>query len=175
MKQTLTHLCKRVILGMAVSSAALFYIPVATAENAGGQHAFQLDVHKSPSCGCCGAWVDHMKDAGFITEVNETHDMHRIKQDLGIDSAHQSCHTAVSADGDYFFEGHVPAPIVAQFLKEKPANAAGLAVAGMPIGSPGMERGNRFDAYKVLQINKDGSVEVYASVDTAAQQYSEVP
>ncbi len=123
-----------------------------------------LTVHKSPTCGCCTGWVDHVNSAGFDTNIHDMADLSGIKQKMGVEPRYQSCHTAVSADG-YFFEGHVPADVMKRFLAEKPKNAAGLAVPGMPVGSPGMEMGNRLDPYDVLQINRDGSVEVYASIN----------
>jgi len=82
---------------------------------------------------------------------------------------YQSCHTAVSSHG-YVFEGHVPARHIKAFLANPPADAIGLAVPGMPLGSPGMEVGSRFDPYEVLLLKKDGSSEVFARVDSPAQQ-----
>lgn len=130
-----------------------------------------LVVHKSPTCGCCGAWVDHMHESGFQTKVEDTQNLGAIKQQYEIEPRFQSCHTAVTQDGSYFFEGHIPAKLIEQFLADPPQGAAGLAVPGMPAGSPGMEMGDRFNAYDVLQINEDGSTEVYASMDTAAEQF----
>ena len=88
-----------------------------------------------------------------------------IKQRFGIAPQYQSCHTGVSADG-FVFEGHVPARLIKKFLAEKPAGAIGLAVPGMPIGSPGMEMDERITPYDVLQLNKDGSTSVYSHVST---------
>ncbi len=81
----------------------------------------------------------------------------------------QSCHTAVTTDG-YVFEGHVPAKHMAQFLKNPPSDAIGLAVPGMPVGSPGMEYQNQFMPYQIMQINKDGTTSVYADVESPQQQ-----
>ena len=92
-------------------------------------------VHKSPQCGCCTAWVEHMRSAGFEVEVRDTNDLDPIKRSLGVPSHKASCHTAQV--GDYFVEGHVPADDVKRLLAEKP-HARGLAVPGMPAGSPGM-------------------------------------
>lgn len=130
-----------------------------------------LEVYKSPACGCCQGWVSHIEASGFATQVTNTSELNEIKQELGVDPKYQSCHTAVTANGDYFFEGHIPARIIKQFLVEKPKSAVGLAVPGMPVGSPGMEMGERFHAYEVLQINRDGSSKVYAKVTTAEEQY----
>lgn len=124
----------------------------------------ELVVYKSPTCGCCGEWVDHMTGAGFIATVHNQENLNEIKRKFGIKSDVQSCHTAVV--NDYVFEGHVPADIVQQFLEEAPKDAIGLAVPGMPVGSPGMEMGDRIQAYEVLLLNKDGSARVYAKVNT---------
>lgn len=129
-----------------------------------------LDVYKSPTCGCCGKWIDHMEQQNFATTTHHPADLAAEKQRLGVAARYQSCHTAVSPDG-YVFEGHIPAKLVQQFLEEKPAGAIGLAVPGMPVGSPGMEVDDRFSPYQVLLLKEDGSSEVYASVDTAAEQY----
>lgn len=106
-----------------------------------------LQVYKSPLCGCCGAWVEHMRSAGMSVRVTEIENVGPIKRDLGVPEDLQSCHTAV-IDG-YVIEGHVPARELARLLRERPA-ATGLAVPDMPIGSPGMEQGDRVDPYRVI-------------------------
>lgn len=121
-----------------------------------------LTVYKSPTCGCCGEWVEHMEAAGFNAQVHDQNDLSAIKQQHGITPKTQSCHTAIS--NGYVFEGHVPAKLVKQFLAAPPKDALGLAVPGMPIGSPGMEMGERFDPYDVLVVNRDGSTAVYAHI-----------
>jgi hypothetical protein len=95
-----------------------------------------MTVYKSPWCGCCDAWVDHVRTAGFAVEVHDVDDLAPIKRMAGIPETLASCHTA-SIDG-YAIEGHVPAHVVRRLLDERPA-VRGLAVPGMPIGSPGME------------------------------------
>lgn len=127
--------------------------------------AITLDVYKSPTCGCCELWVEHVDAQGFKSSVQHPDDMNAIKDKFGIKPEYQSCHTAVSKDG-YIFEGHIPARLVKQFLAEKPANAIGLAVPGMPLGSPGMEVGDRITPYDVLVLQKDGTSAVYARVTT---------
>lgn len=122
-----------------------------------------LDVYKSPTCGCCQIWIEHTDANGFRSNVHNTEDLNAVKARFGIASKYQSCHTGVSADG-YIFEGHVPARLIKQFLAEKPVNAIGLAVPGMPIGSPGMEVGDRIAPYDVLLLKKDGTSSVYAHV-----------
>lgn len=120
--------------------------------------AAQITVYKSPYCGCCGAWVDHMKANGHTVKTIEMEDLTGIKKMTGVGDHLQSCHTAV-VDG-YVIEGHVPAADVTRLLTEKP-KARGLAVPGMPVGSPGMEGPNP-EAYDVLLFQADGSTAVYA-------------
>ena len=123
------------------------------------QNSLALKVYKSPTCGCCGKWVAHMEKAGFKAETIDLKDLSPIKNRFGIKLQYQSCHTG-SLNG-YVFEGHIPAPVIKRFLAEKPSNAIGLAVPAMPIGSPGMEMGDRFDPYDVLMLKKDGTTVVY--------------
>jgi hypothetical protein len=92
-----------------------------------------------------------------------------VKHDLGVLPEWQSCHTAVTKEG-FVFEGHVPAKFIEQFLAAPPEGALGLAVPGMPLGSPGMEMGERFTPYDIVQMNKDGSSRVFARVGSAAAQ-----
>lgn len=119
----------------------------------------QLTIYKSPSCGCCGAWVDHIKGSGFKTVINEMDDVAPVAKKLGVPGSMRSCHTAV-LDG-YFIEGHVPAADIRKLLREGP-KARGIAVPGMPIGSPGMEQGDRRDAYDTMLVLNDGSAQVFA-------------
>jgi hypothetical protein len=93
-------------------------------------------VSKDPSCGCCSGWVDHLRQAGFHVETRDVADVNRVKARLGVPSDLEACHTAEVSG--YVVEGHVPASALRRFLGEKP-NAKGLAVAGMPVGSPGMD------------------------------------
>lgn len=129
-----------------------------------------LEVLKDPSCGCCALWVDHVTERGFVAQISHPADLNREKLERGIAPQYQSCHTAVSAEG-FVFEGHVPANLIQRFLDQKPENALGLAVPGMPLGSPGMELGDQFRPYDVLLLKTDGTAEVYARVNTAAEQY----
>lgn len=123
----------------------------------------QLDVYKSPTCGCCVKWIDHIAANGFDAKKHHPADLNAVKQQFSIAPQYQSCHTGVSKEG-YVFEGHVPADIMQRFLAEKPKDALGLAVPGMPVGSPGMEMGDRRDDYDVLLLKKDGGSEVYARI-----------
>lgn len=120
--------------------------------------AADIVVYKSPTCGCCSKWVKHMEEAGFSVDVENRQDLTPIKREFGVPGRMQSCHTA--RVGDYIVEGHVPADLVERMLRENP-DIKGLAVPGMPMGSPGME-GPRKDAYDVLAIGNDGRVRVYA-------------
>jgi hypothetical protein len=120
-------------------------------------------VYKSPTCGCCSAWVEHMEEAGFQVETHDmgTAELAALKLEQGVKAPHQSCHTAVV--GDYVVEGHVPADLVKRVLQERP-EIAGLAVPGMPRGSPGMEvPGGANDRYDVIAFGEDGRQAVYAS------------
>lgn len=130
----------------------------------------QLTVYKSPTCGCCEDWMVHMEEEGFQTTAEHPSDMGAKKAELDIAPEYGSCHTGVSESG-YVFEGHVPAKLIRQFLDNPPDNAIGLAVPRMPVGSPGMEMGERFEPYEVLLLKTDGGSEVYAEIDTAQAQY----
>ena len=103
-----------------------------------------ITVHKDPNCGCCSGWVQHLQKAGFATKVLESRDLDAVKGRLGVPDDLAACHTAEVAR--YVIEGHVPVTALRRLLAEKP-NAAGLAVPGMPVGSPGMEGGTpeRYD------------------------------
>lgn len=121
--------------------------------------AADITVYKSPTCGCCGKWVKHLEEAGFSVDVEDRRDLGPVKAEVGVPRRLQSCHTAKV--GDYFVEGHVPADLIKRMLESKP-DIRGLAVPGMPMGSPGME-GPRKDVYNVLTVNRDGSTGVYAT------------
>jgi hypothetical protein len=118
-----------------------------------------VDVFKSPTCGCCGAWVEHLKASGFDVRVTEVDDTAAARKRLGMPDAFGSCHTATV--GGYVLEGHVPAAEVKRLLGAKP-KAIGLAVPGMPVGSPGMEVGGRRDPFDVLLVERNGRSTVYA-------------
>jgi hypothetical protein len=120
----------------------------------------EVHVYKSPHCGCCGAWIDHMREAGFTVRHTDVSDTGAARKRFGLPDAFGSCHTATV--GGYAVEGHVPAAEVKRLLELKP-DAIGLAVPGMPPGSPGMEVGARQDPYQVLLIGKGGRETVFAS------------
>ena len=151
MNPPLNPLRRRLLQGLALGAA----LP-AWAQGA----ATPLEVWKDASCGCCGDWIDHMHANGFKATVHDTGN-NAVRARLGLAARYGSCHTALV--GGYVVEGHVPAADVRRLLREKPA-ALGLAVPGMPIGSPGMDGpvyGGRRDAYDVLLVLRDGSSRVF--------------
>lgn len=116
-----------------------------------------IEVWKDPGCGCCVGWVDHLKAAGFKVRTHDVNDVNAARAANGVPQALGACHTA--RIGGYSIEGHVPASEIKRLLQEKP-KAAGLAVPGMPLGSPGMEA-DRSHAYDVLLFNAEGRTSVY--------------
>ena len=119
-----------------------------------------VEVYKTSTCGCCRIWVEHLQSSGFTVRTTDVEDLSGIKTKHGVPSRLQSCHTGV-VDG-YVVEGHVPAADIQRMLKERP-KVAGLAVAGMPIGSPGMEvKGVTPQPFDVMAFQKDGKSSVYA-------------
>ncbi|MGH6762595.1 MAG: DUF411 domain-containing protein [Phyllobacterium sp.] len=135
---------------MMMCIASSLVVPSALASNPP-----KVFVSKDPNCGCCDGWVDHMQAAGFEVDVSESSDMGAVKARLGVPEQMASCHTAEV--GGYVIEGHVPADAVRQLLAEKP-DARGLAVPGMPVGSPGMEvDGVAPDTYDVILFGESGA------------------
>ena len=126
-------------------------------------------VYKDANCGCCKEWIGHAQTHGLSSTVEHPADLSLIKDRHSVPNDLRSCHTVVTTDG-YVFEGHVPAKYVAEFLQNPPGQAIGLAVPGMPVGSPGMEYQDQFMPYQIMQINKDGTNQVYAEVESMAQQ-----
>ncbi len=132
--------------------------------NENGIDKNMLLVHKTPNCGCCKKWIEHLKDNGLNISFQDHQNLEDVKKEYDIKPKYRSCHTAVSSNG-YIFEGHIPSKYITQFLSENHPKAIGLSVPGMPLGSPGMEVGDRFMAYNVLILYKDGSSEIYAEVN----------
>ena len=122
-------------------------------------------VYKTPTCGCCNGWIEHLRAAGFTVDARNTTDLMTIKMDAGVPSGMMSCHTAL-VDG-YVVEGHVPAEQLKRLLTERP-ELAGIAVPGMPAGSPGMESSNP-RPYQVLSFDSQGNAAVFAEIDPANQ------
>ncbi len=121
----------------------------------------EMTVYMSPTCGCCGAWVEHMEEHGFEVEVRHREDMFGANEYFGIPRPLASCHTALI--NGFLMEGHVPAEDVRAFLAEAPEGARGLTVPAMPVGSPGMEMGGQVDPYDVLVMHEDGRTTVFSS------------
>jgi hypothetical protein len=118
-----------------------------------------ITVYKTPTCGCCGKWIEHLEAGGFAVEAIDVENVGQIKKKNGVPAELASCHTAL-VDG-YVIEGHVPAEDVKRLLEERP-EIAGLAVPAMPIGSPGMEGPNP-EPYEVIAFTEEGSAHTYAS------------
>ena len=117
----------------------------------------EITVYKLSTCGCCGNWVEHLKQNSFAVTVHEVPSIDEYKAQHGVPKELESCHTAI-VDG-YTIEGHVPAADILRLLKERP-DAKGLAVPGMPLGSPGMEA-SRKDAYDVILFTESGKTSVF--------------
>lgn len=141
-------------LTAAFGLSVLASSPLLAADDADSIH-----VYKSPHCGCCSDWIDHLEENGFDVTATNTDDLGKIKAEAGLLAGLGSCHTAFV--GDYVIEGHVPADDIKRLLSEAP-KATGLSVPGMPAGSPGMEIGDRKDHYKVIMFNEDGQTRVFS-------------
>lgn len=149
---------RRQLLGAALAAIA----GAATAQTTLTNKPPLLQVWKDPNCGCCGDWVKHLQSNGFLVQVIDTGNVAARKR-LGMPDALGSCHTA--RVGGYVIEGHVPAADILRLLREKP-DALGLALPGMPIGSPGMdgpEYKGRRDPYDVLLVSRGGATRVFQS------------
>jgi len=122
--------------------------------------AAKITVYKDPSCGCCTKWVDHLRASGLELTVRDRSDMDALKDSLGVPESLRSCHTAVA--GKFVVEGHVPAADVKALLARPPKGIVGIAVPGMPAGSPGMEMPGRRDKYDVTAFFAGGKTSVFA-------------
>ena len=118
-----------------------------------------ITVYKDPDCGCCKNWVEHLIKHGYQVKVNDTRDLKKVKHSLGVPEKLEACHTALV--GAYLVEGHVPADDIDRLLKTHP-KIAGIAVPGMPAGSPGMEMGAK-QPYSVISFDRAGKTAVFAS------------
>ncbi len=140
-------------------SAFAMTLGLALAACAGAAQATAITMYRDPNCGCCLAWADHAKDhfaakGEASVETIEHPQMGTVKMSYGVPADLSSCHTAI-VDG-YVIEGHVPAKDVERLLKDRPAGVTGLAVPGMPLGSPGMEMSGQKDAYQVIAFGPAG-------------------
>ena len=155
---TFTVACSTPQSNAAVRTADASDAPAVNAA-AGPAENDTIVVYKSPTCGCCAKWVDHLKENGFHVEARDMMDVAPIKADLGVPGHLESCHTGVV--NGYAVEGHVPADVIVRLLRERP-KVAGIAVPGMPMGSPGME-GPRSEPYDIVAFEADGDTRVYES------------
>jgi len=142
-------------LAVAISAGA-------QAENDGSAIASEAElvVFKSPYCGCCHKWIDHLRESGLTVAVKDVASTQPVREEVGVPPAMASCHTAVA--GEYWIEGHVPADIIKELLDKRPSDINGVAVPGMPAGSPGMEGPNAV-TYDIVAYGSDGKSHVYAT------------
>ncbi len=154
---TLLTLSRRQPAGSARPAAAVPLVAPPTTTRLALTDAPTITVYKTPTCGCCTNWVHHLQNHGFQVETHDLANLDPIKRKHGISRTLESCHTA-EVDG-YIVEGHVPADLIERMLTERP-QIAGLAVPGMPMGSPGMEGPYR-ERYDVLAFDRDGKTEIY--------------
>ena len=159
---------------MLIASALVLLVLAACSSDSNTESApsvVAMELFKSPTCGCCALWQEHAQERGFAFTIHhlDNDELTREKLRHGINLRYHSCHTAVAEDGSVF-EGHIPAYLVRQYLNDKPADSIGLAVPGMPLGSPGMEAGDRLSPYDVLLLKTDGTAEVYAHIDNLQSQ-----
>jgi hypothetical protein len=147
-------------LGAAVIAAAGGAAALAPLRNAQADSSppTEITVYKTPTCGCCSKWIEHLEKNGFVVKAKDVPDLSALKRHYGVTQELASCHTGF-VDG-YVVEGHVPADLIAKLLKERP-KVKGIAVPGMPMGSPGME-GPGSDRYDVVTFDSTGKTTVYA-------------
>ena len=152
----------RHLIVLPVLALSLGLAPIAQGQR--NAAATKVDVFKTATCGCCSKWVDHLKAEGFevtFQNIDQT-ELDKVKAKYGIPREAHSCHTALV--GAYVIEGHVPASEIKRLLKERPA-VVGIAVPGMPLGSPGMESsGVKPQPYNVLSIDKQGRTQVFSTI-----------
>jgi hypothetical protein len=150
----------RLVPSAAIAMLALFVSASAPTTVASPAVKPHIEVWKDPNCGCCKSWVEHLRQHGFDVAFHDTSDVTPVKDRAHVPLILRTCHTALV--NGYVIEGHVPAADIRRLLAEKP-DIAGLAVPGMPAGSPGMEMGGRVDHYRVIAFTRGGAQRVYAS------------
>ncbi len=161
-KAPVPSVTRKQIVAIAIVAIACAVIASGLAWWDGRRVAYDPDtvvVYKDPSCDCCGRWIRHLEQAGFKVEVQAELDLGARNAQLGIPKALAACHTAIVHG--YLIEGHVPASDIRRLLSERP-NARGLAVPGMPVGSPGMETGDQNDPYDVVLFDEAGKQRVFS-------------
>jgi hypothetical protein len=154
---------------MKRSRIAALLAPMALLACTSSAAASVIAVAKTPWCGCCSEWVERMEAAGFTLEVRDVPDTAPVATEAGVPGNLRSCHTAM-VEG-YAIEGHVPAEDIRRLLAERP-DAVGLSVPGMPIGSPGMEQGDRMDRYHVVLIMRDGRHKIWSTYGGPAPSHA---
>ena len=150
--------CASMVKALAAGSAVTALLPSLASADAA---PIAVTVYKDPNCGCCKKWVEHLSANGFAPVAKDRTDMDALKDSLGVPVTLRSCHTAVV--GKFLFEGHVPAADVKRLIATKPKGVLGLAVPGMPSGSPGMEMPGRNVRYDVIAFSADGKSHVFAT------------
>ncbi len=145
-----------------IRSVVVLFVAIAvillTTSTAAAENALAITVYRDPSCSCCGGWINYLTIQGFQPKNVLTSDMNALKRQYGVPNDLVSCHTAV-IDG-YVIEGHVPADNIKRLLAEQP-NVTGIAVPGMPIGTPGMESGDIREPFTVLSFDQQGNTEAF--------------
>ena len=150
------------LLKVFLTISLLVFTTGIKAETINADKPVDIVVYRSPTCECCGKWLEHLKKNNFKVKDIVTDDVQAIKNKYGVSEAMASCHTAI-VDG-YVIEGHVPANDIMKLLKTKP-KIVGIAVPGMPSGTPGMEMGDRKDAYNVMSFDKENHYEIFHSYE----------
>ena len=148
------------VLKIFLAIALLVFNADIKAESLSADKPVDIVVYRSPSCNCCGKWMEHLKKNNFNVKDIVTHDVQAIKNKYGVSEEMASCHTAM-VDG-YVIEGHVPATDIMKLLKTKP-KIVGISVPGMPSGTPGMEMGGKKDPYNVMSFDRENHYQVFNS------------
>jgi hypothetical protein len=141
------------IIGIIILVILIIFLKPASGSTVLEDFNGKVEFHKSMSCGCCGVHSNYLKNKGLDHEIINMEDVSPIKEEYGVPSALQSCHTIIL--GDYFVEGHMPTEAIEKLITEKP-DIAGIALPGMPEGSPGMP-GNKRGEWIIYAVNKDGT------------------
>jgi hypothetical protein len=160
MMQDLTWTRRAWLAAMGRTLAGSAALAVMGPRSARAEEGSSLTVYKDPSCGCCTKWIEHLRASGLRPTVHDRTDMDALKDGLGVPATLRSCHTAVA--GRYVVEGHVPAADIKRLIGAAPKGIIGIAVPGMPAGSPGMEMGGRVDRYDVIAFSANGATTTFA-------------
>lgn len=145
-----------VVIGVVAIAVAMVWLDLPT----GSAEEAEIVVYKTPTCGCCVKWIEHLQHSGLNVRAVDVPSTVPVRERFGVPHRLGSCHTAVF--GNYWAEGHVPADLVQKLMNEKPDDIVGISVPGMPMGSPGMEGPNAVE-YQVVALDKDGKFTLYAT------------